>query len=189
MQTVDVLGLRAADASVRTAVAADVGAIGAVHARAWRAAYADLLPGHVLTALDPAALGAAWAPAVLEPPTAAHRIVVACSGPTVVGFAAVDDDAELVALLVDPTHQRQGHGSRLLSAVVDHLRGVGAPRLLAWCPAPDVARRAFLASAGLAPDGAWRELEVPDAPPLREVRLSASLAPDDVPPGSADATT
>lgn len=185
MQTVDVLGSRAADFSVRTAGPADLGAIGAVHARAWRSSYADLLPAAVLTALDPGALAAAWAPAVTEPPTPAHRVVVACSGPTVVGFAAVDGDGELVALLVDPTHQRRGHGSRLLSAMVDHLRGLDVPDLVAWCPAQDVARRAFLSSAGLAPDGAWRELDVPGTTGLREVRLTASLASDETRPGGA----
>lgn len=176
METVDVLGARAADASVRPAVAADLGAIGAVHARAWRSAYADVLPGDVLAALHPAALGRAWTPAVTEPPSPGHRVVVACSGPTVVGFAAVDPGGELVALHVDPAHQRRGHGSRLLSAGVDHLRGAGAALLVAWCPLPDSARRAFLVSAGLAPDGAWRELEVPGATRgLREVRLVARL--------------
>lgn len=173
MRAVDVL---AADASVRTAAAADVGAIGAVHARAWRAAYTDLLPPEVLAALDPAALGVAWATAVTDPPTRRHLVVVACAGPTVVGFAAVDDRGELVALLVDPAHQRQGHGSRLLAAVVDHLRENGTALLVAWCPVQDTVRRAFLVSAGLGPDGAWRDLEVPGAGSgLREVRLVAGL--------------
>lgn len=173
MGTVDVLS---ADASVRTASAGDIEAIGAVHARAWRAAYVDLLPAGVLAALDPAALSRSWATAVTDPPTARHRVVVACAGPTVVGFAAVDPEGELVALLVDPAHQRRGHGSRLLSAVVDHLRQVGADVLVAWCPLADTVRRTFLTSAGLGPDGAFRELEVPGAHAgLREVRLVAGL--------------
>lgn len=183
METLDLLAPGAADASVRTAAAGDVDAIGAVHARSWRSTYAEVLPADVLAALDPSALGRAWGPAVTEPPSSAHRVLVACSGPTVVGFAAVDGDGDLVALLVDPAHQRRGHGSRLLSAVVDHLRGAGSHLLVAWCPLPDSARRAFLVSAGLAPDGAWRELEVPGAPGgLREVRLLARL--DDPDPGA-----
>lgn len=173
MGTVDVLS---ADASVRTASPADIAAIGAVHARAWRAAYVDLLPPDVLAALDPSALSRSWAPAVTEPPSERHRVVVACAGPTVVGFAAVDADGELVALLVDPSHQRRGHGSRLLSAVVAHLRTSGTDLLVAWCPLADTVRRTFLTSAGLAPDGAFRELEVPGAQArLREVRLVAGL--------------
>lgn len=180
METVDVLAAGAVDASVRTAVPADVGAIGAVHARSWRRAYADLLPVEVLAALDPSALARAWAAAVASPPSPGHRVVVACAGSTVVGFAAVDAAGELVALLVDPAHQRRGHGSRLLSAAVDHLRAVGASPVVAWCPLDDLPRRAFLTSAGLAPDGAWRELEVPGAAGgLREVRLVAWLGGPD----------
>lgn len=176
METPDVLAAGAADASVRTAGVFDLAAIGAVHSRSWRAAYADSLPDEVLSALDPAALTEAWRGAVTEPPTPQHRVLVACSGPTVVGFAAVDPAGELVALLVDPTQQRRGHGSRLLSAAVDHLRTVGAGAVVAWSPATDGARRAFLASAGLEPDGAARELEVPGAlTGLREVRLVAAL--------------
>ena len=179
METTDVLGAAGTDASVRTATAADLGAVGAVHARAWRAAYPDLLPPDVLAGLEPEALSRAWEQAVTAPPSPRHRVLVACAGATVVGFAAVEPGGELVALLVDPTHQRRGHGSRLLSAVVEHLRVASAPRLLAWCHLDDPARRAFLTSAGLGPDGAWRELEVPGAPVgLREVRLVAALDGD-----------
>ncbi len=117
-----------------------------------------------------------------EPPSAQHRVMVACAGSTVVGFAAVEPAGELVSLLVDPTHQRRGHGSRLLAAAVDHLRGIGADEVTTWAPATDPARREFFATAGLAPDGAWRELEVPGAMAgLREVRLGAVLTEADAP--------
>lgn len=177
METSDVLGAGAADASVRTATPGDLGAIGAVHARSWRAAYADSLPDDVLAALDPRELAQSWRGAVSDPPSAQHQVLVACSGPTVVGFAAVEPSGEMVSLLVDPTHQRRGHGSRLLSAAVDHLRSVGADEVSTWAPVTDPARRAFFASAGLGPDGTWRELEVPGAMAgLREVHLTAALA-------------
>ncbi len=177
METTDVLGAATADASVRAATPGDVAPIGAVHARSWRATYADSLPDAVLAALDPDGLADSWRGAVTAPPTPQHRVLVACAGPTVVGFAAVEPTGELVALLVDPTHQRRGHGSRLLSAAVDHLRETGADEVSSWAAVTDPARRAFFASAGLGPDGAWRELEVPGAlAPLREVRLVASLS-------------
>lgn len=176
METSDVLGAGTADATVRVAMAADVDAIGAVHARSWRATYADSLPDDVLAALDPQVLSESWRGAVTSPPSPQHRVLVACAGPTVVGFAAVEPSGEVVSLLVDPTHQRRGHGSRLLSASVDHLRTVGADEVSTWAPVTDPARRAFFASAGLGPDGAWRELEVPGAMAgLREVRLVAAL--------------
>ena len=46
--------------------------------------------------------------------------------------------------------------------------------------ADDEATRAFLVASGLGPDGAYRDRVVsPDGDTLREVRLVASLAPDD----------
>lgn len=192
METTDVLSPQAADASVRPATAADLGAIGAVHARAWRAAYADLLPSTVLEALLPEAFAEAWQGAVTRPPSSRHRVIVACSGPTVVGFcaSAPDDgtspsgaaggpsspDAEIVTLLVDPLHQRGGHASRLLAATVDLCRGDGVSVVRAWSPADDGPRREFLASAGFAPDGTARELALPgENGTVREVRLVAAL--------------
>jgi GNAT superfamily N-acetyltransferase len=175
-----------ADVSVRRARGDDVAALGEVHARAWRAAYASLLPDEALQALDPRALALAWRPAVLEPPGPGHEVLVACAGPTVVALAAVAPatdadtrpglDGELVALLVDPSAQGAGHGSRLLAAAVDRLQAAGAVRVLAWCPTADGARRRFLRSAGLAEDGARRVLDLPGDGRLEEVRLSALIA-------------
>lgn len=176
-----------ADASVRTATAADLTAIGGVHARAWTAAYRDVLPREVLDRLDPTALSRAWEPSLHAPAQAWPHLLVACTGPTVVGFAACaragdgpgvrPGDAELVALLVDPSHQRGGHASRLLAAAVDRLREDGALRLLAWTVADDVPRREFLVSAGFAEDGASRQLASDVVPgTVHEVRLVAALA-------------
>ncbi len=155
------------DASVRPASAADVSAIGAVQVRSWRRSYADLLPAPLLAGLSADQLAAGWRAAVTSSPSARHAVLVACSGSTVVGLAALAPstdgdataaDAELVALEVDPAHQRAGHGSRLLAAVADTARAAGFTTLRTWLPARDDARRAFLESAGLRPDGALRRL-------------------------------
>ena len=177
------------DAGVRAARPADTPAIGEVHARAWQASYGALLPDRSAAALAPSSLAESWHAAVTEPPSPAHRVLVATSGPTVVGFAAVApasdadsdpaSDAELVVLLVDPDHVHEGHGSRLLNAVADTLRERGAALLRAWVPEADEERRTFLTDAGFAPDGATRLLDASGdgTATVREVRLSAALAP------------
>ena len=158
-----------ADASVRVARAADAPAIGAVQLRAWRSSYPDLLPAATLANLTAPDLAAGWQTAVTSPPSARHAVLVACAGPIVVGLGAVGPsgdgdaaptDAELVALEVDPAHQRLGHGSRLLAAVADTAREHGFTALRAWVPASDDARRAFLESAGMRPDGGRRRLSL-----------------------------
>ncbi len=179
----DVLRGAGADAAVRPAVPADAPAVGAVQARAWRAQYAELAP--TLAELTPEGLAAAWRDAIAGPPSPRHAVLVATSGSAVVGFVAVapaDDagadaaDGEIVALVVDPAHQRAGHGSRLLSAAAATLRESGALRVSAWIPARDEPRRDFLASAGLVLDGARRTLQGPSGERVQEVRLSATLA-------------
>ena len=174
-----------ARASVRAAEPADAPAVGMVQAASWRQAYAGRLAPEVLAGFEPAALAAVWRRSLEQPPTPRHRLLVACTGPDVVGLAAVgpcpDPDAdervsELLVLGVHPLARRAGHGSRLLQAAADTARDAGATVLAAWVPRDDEATRGFLQQAGLVPDSAWRDRGIDDAGHrLREVRLVASL--------------
>lgn len=155
-----------ADVSVRPAVPGDAPAVAAVQVAAWRGAHAALLGG-ALDVLDTDAMTRQWAEAIAAPP-AGHRVLVACAGATVVGFASVapvpSADATqppggvLLALEVLPDHQRAGHGSRLLAACVDLLREDGADQVQTWVLDGDAARAQFLGGAGLGPDETVREL-------------------------------
>jgi len=150
-----------ADVSVRPATREDAARIAGVQLAAWRSAHAERLAG-ALEQLDESAFEPGWSEAITEPPGPGHRVLVACAGARVVGFAAVrpvgEGTGELVALEVLPAEQRSGHGSRLLSAAVDSLRQDGAEALTAWVLDGDTAREQFLAGAGLGPDGRVREL-------------------------------
>jgi ribosomal protein S18 acetylase RimI-like enzyme len=177
-----------ADASVRVARASDAPAVGLVQAVVFREAYAGVLAPEVIAAFEPRPFANAWR-ATLEGDQAGDGVLlVACAGEQVVGFAAVGasddadaspDTAELLVLGVHPDARRQGHGSRLLHAVVDTARGRGRQELAAWLLASDEATRAFLTAAGMVADGAHRERVVgEDGATARELRLSASVAPE-----------
>jgi len=146
-----------ADVSVRPAVPGDDVAMTAIQVGAWRAAHDDVLGPDVLDALDTVRMREQWAAAISSPPGPGFGVLVACDGPDVVGFAAVGP-GQLVALEVEPGHQRGGHGSRLLTAAVDRLRRDGAQEVVAWVLDGDTAREAFLGGAGLGPDGRTRTL-------------------------------
>ncbi len=174
--------------TVRAATMADVDRIGAITADAWRDRLRDILPAHVLESLRPPDLALVWAGALINPPTPAHRLLVAIGSGDIAGYAAVgpstDPDAdaatgELLALEVDPRLQRCGHGSRLMSAAVDLGRSAGYDTLSTWCPVHDEIRRAFLQSAGWAPDTAVRDLAMQDPQSadrtLREARLVTDI--------------
>lgn len=180
-----------ADASVRRARVSDAPAIGLVQLQAMRTDYAGVLPADAvgaLAGLQEADLATVWRRALAQPPTPRHRLLVACAGDQVVGLAAFgpseDRDADeatadLATLAVHPRARRQGHGSRLLNAVVDEARAAGFTWLTTWVPLEAPQMRAFVQAAGMGPDRARRHRTVsPDGTTLMEVRLGAALAAD-----------
>lgn len=174
----------AANVLVRPARSGDPALIGSIQARAWGMAYGNLLPPEALAALTPKELTPVWREAVLRPPSAKHGVFVAVTDDLVIGFAAVgpstDKDASatvgsLGVLAVDPLHQRAGHGSRLLSAVVDHARNHGLTALTVWVPEADLARAQFFASAGMVADGARRSFIGAEGATVYEARYGAEI--------------
>jgi GNAT superfamily N-acetyltransferase len=175
-----------ADVSVRVAWADDAAAVASLQARAWQTAYADLLPAEAI-ALDPAATAQAWAAALRSPGDARNRVLVALERNRVVGYAVVSpatdpdcdpvSDAELQELLVDPDERGQGHGSRLLHAVVDTLRADRFTRAVIWTVADADDLRRFLTDAGWAADSAHRELDLDGTgvTTVKQVRLHTAL--------------
>ncbi len=176
-----------ADASVRTGRPNDAPAIGVVQALVFRSVYAGVVPESVRAQFDPDQFASAWRQSIAAPPTPAHRVMVACAGEQVVGFAALGpttdtDEAvpercgEIMVLAIHADARRSGHGSRLLNASGDTLRANDCAAVLTWVLAADEDTRAFCSVSGLEPDGAWRERVVgPDGETAREVRLVASL--------------
>ncbi|WP_141577417.1 GNAT family N-acetyltransferase [Actinomadura sp. WMMA1423] len=185
-----------ADVGVRPARRADAAAVAAVQVRAWRHGYRDLLPADVLSEVTGDAAVERWrdkwAEAATAPPTPRHRLLVAVASDLVVGFAAhgpaedADLDssgtAELITLLVDPPHTRAGHGSRLLAATVDLLREDGFATLVSWTFEGDEATRSFLGSAGWAPDGTARTLDMGE--PVRQIRLHTDISTPEAGPAA-----
>lgn len=172
---------------MRVAWADDAEAVAQVQVRAWRAAYADLFPADVLEAMDPADFAVSWHTSLTAPQDARNRVLVALERNAVRGFAITspcpDPDADPVAdgevaeLTVDPAHTRQGHGSRLLQASVDTLRADRFVRAVLWLNSTDDTLRGFLTSAGWAPDGAHRELDLrgDGEVTVKQVRLHTDL--------------
>lgn len=178
------------DVSVRVGWADDAAAIARVQVAAWRQEYAGVLPHEVLDGLDIDGFTAAWHEALARPADARNRVLVALERQTVRGFAvtgpASDPDSDPVAdgeigeLVVDPAHTRTGHGSRLLQACVDTLRADRFVRVTTWLNSTDDVRRQFLTSAGWAPDGAHRELDLRGDGGVRvkQVRLHTDVRAD-----------
>jgi len=175
--------------SVRLALAGEAAAIAALQRRAWAAELPEAAQA-ILGELDVAEMTEAWTAAILRPPQARFRVLVAVERAEVVGFATTvpssDPDAEaghdalVDEFAVDPVARRRGHGSRLLHACADTLRADGFARATWWVAATDDVLRRFLSDAGWAPDGGWREIGTDDGSVrLKQVRMHTDIgAPD-----------
>lgn len=117
-------------------------------------------------AVAPAALEANWAEILRSPAPRGSGVLVATAGEEVVGFTAFglleDGAAEITALEVDPAHTRQGHGARLLAAATDILSAAAVQRVETWLLDRTEAHQRFYSSAGFAPAGMRRHLQVDD---------------------------
>jgi lincosamide nucleotidyltransferase A/C/D/E len=94
--------------------------------------------------------------------TAPSRGLVLESGGAVVGCvaAAVDEGAEgeVVGLYVDPSRWGEGFGARLLDAMLDDLRGVGATSARLWVLEHNTRARGMYERRGWVADGATRSV-------------------------------
>ena len=170
-----------ADVSVRPAVAADASPI----ARLQREIWVESLGEAAVLDVDEAAVQSSWLASITSPADPRSRVLVAMAGPRLVGFAAgtpsnnspVDGEpwaCELVALEVAQAERRQGHGSRLLAAVVDLARERGAHHVATWSFEADEIRLAFLRGAGLEEAGLRRRLPMPGGE-REEILLSGAI--------------
>jgi GNAT superfamily N-acetyltransferase len=176
---------RSSPDSVRLAWPAEAAAIADLQRRAW-AIQPPPIAEALLSAIDRAGMVESWHSAIVRPPQARCRILVALEDERVVGFATTlpgEDpdldkaaDGQLGELEVDPSAQRRGHGSRLLNACMDTLRADGFSRAVCWISAVDEDRRRFLLAAGWGVDGSWREIGSDEGSVrLKQVRLHTDL--------------
>lgn len=171
--------------SVRLALPAEAEAIAALQRRSWQQLFPPEVAAHVLASVDLDTMAQSWRGAILRPPLAQFRVLVATSQGRVVGFSAVgpaDDpdaaasDALVAEFVVDPQAQRQGHGSRLLNAVADTLRADSFTRATWWVRSTDHPLREFLESAGWAADGSHQTVGTEDeAARVKMIRLHTAL--------------
>lgn len=176
---------RTAD-SCRLALPTEAARLATIQRRSWQHCFPADVADHVLASVDLATMTQSWGAAIARPPLAKLRVLVAVADSRPVGFAAIgpsDDedahpgqDAMVGEFVIDPPHQRQGHGSRLLHAVADTMRADGFTRATWWVRATDDPLRRFLESAGWAPDGAHRTVGTEDeAASVKMLRLHTAL--------------
>ncbi len=153
--------------TVRAALPVDADAIATAHVAAWREAYRGLLPEAVLAGLSVASRSEQWRQTLTRTP-ATHSVFVAESDTDgIVGFISggprrtqgLAGDAEVYALYVRASAQRQGLGRHLMRALATTLRERGLHSLGLWVLRENATARGFYARLGGKPGGERRDIE------------------------------
>ena len=139
--------------NVRPAQVADAPAIASVHVAAWRSTYRGLISDEFLDSLDEVTYTQRWGRTLAE---GSSRVYVASDGPEVVGFASGGRErageggfaGELYAIYVLRDAQGQGHGRRLVEAVVAGLRELGLENMIVWVLRDNAGARRFYERLG-----------------------------------------
>jgi len=148
---------------VRPARSTDADAIGRVQVETWRAAYAGLLPEHVLAGFDADERRRLWREGLAKEPAPGSATFVADLDDTVVGFASVGacrdgEGGEVYALYLLPSCWNRGIGRALLVRAEDALRGHGFERALLWVLDGNERGKRFYRAAGWVDDGSKVDL-------------------------------
>lgn len=166
--------------SVRPATAPDAADIAAIQVASLRSVARAV--GGASVGIPYLEVQRAWNDTLSRTPPPGCSTMVALHGSRVVGFVVaqpapshhidhakapdIPDGLELAALDVDERFRRSGHASRMLAAIVDTAReaGLSARSLQVWISPNDEARVRFFQSAGFAPAGLLRRLDVAGTP-------------------------
>ncbi|GAA2756116.1 GNAT family N-acetyltransferase [Actinopolymorpha rutila] len=161
----------AGEYEVRPPVPADADALGEVHTRVWREAYAGLVPQDYLDQLDSRRSAERWRTTLNDVCDEQFLRLVGLHGQELVGFVvgpARDDDPptprELQVINVLPAHHGTGLADRLLAAAL------GDSAAYLWVLEGNERATAFYRRHGFATDGATTRHESTGKTLLRMVR-------------------
>lgn len=162
---------------IRTAVDVDALGVAVVRMRSWRAAYAGVIPDHVLDGMDLERM-ADQVRARMADPADPFTTRVAERAGAIVGFTVTGpyrgDDApagtgEVLAIYADPDHWSTGVGRLLMTDALDRLAASCLSPVLLWVLRDNPRARRFYHRMGFAPDGA-EHFYVAGGVPVPEVR-------------------
>lgn len=168
--------------TIRPARHEDAEAIARVHVEAWRVAYADLFPPHVLEALSESKRAEQWRSMIARAPgnTLVREIDGAVAGFVLMGSARdADLDPERVgevqAIYLDPTLWGKGHGYALWEAARQWLIVREYDSVTLWVLEGNERARTFYESVGFQEEPESRRFLTREGASLPELRYRRSV--------------
>jgi ribosomal protein S18 acetylase RimI-like enzyme len=154
--------------TIRPAAVADADAIGAVHVRAWHAAYRGVMPDEYLDGLRAQDRADGWRRhlTALRPD---QKVLVVVDRDGVVGFAffgcargsdTSQDVGELYAINLDPEVWDRGIGRALLRRATDELAAAGYAEAVLWVVPQNQRARHLYESEGWIDNNVKRDDEI-----------------------------
>ena len=142
---------------IRKARVGDAGAIAEVHVATWLAAYAGMLPDHVLLGISAAAERRYWRRAIAAGQRECSVHVAEAEDGGILGYGSAGPArpnglafaGEVYTLYVAPDYHGRGHGRRLLFAMFDQLHHHGRGSAMLWVLAANPARFFYSAMGGV----------------------------------------
>lgn len=175
--------------ALRAAGVEDARAVGEVFSRAFHAGFQGLLPAEVISEVGVAERRRAFDAQSLGDAAADYRTWVVVDDGVVVGFvdtrpcadldaasAGVGPVGEIHALYLLPSHWGRGMGRALMNRALTDLRERGFSAATLWVLSTNRRARDFYVAAGMADDGARREVDVAGHA-LPHLRFRIALAP------------
>lgn len=153
--------------SVRLAMPAEAVDIVRIQRRVWNS---EPTMRAALSELSAEEMTRSWHEAIVKPPLAHFRVLVAIGAGQIVGFCAIgpspDDDAAVdvghIAEFIVTDDPKQEHHGRLINAAIDTLRIDGYTSATIWIPTTNDSFRTFLVECGWGADGAHRDMGTED---------------------------
>ena len=167
--------------TVRLASLADADAIGRIQVETWRAAYTGLMPDEAIATFDVESRQRMWREGLGRTPRPGSATFVVEDGGEVVGFASVgasrddgaEQEAELYAIYLHPSHWDRGIGRALLQRAEESMRSSGFRRAILWVLEGNERGERFYRAAGWEQDG--RKVDDFQGTPVPELRYRKRL--------------
>jgi GNAT superfamily N-acetyltransferase len=167
--------------TVRPAVLADADAIGRVQVETWSAAYRGLMPDNVIASFAVEGRQRLWREGLARTPRPGSATFVAELDGEVVGFASVgrsrdeeaENEGELYAIYLHPSHWDRGIGRALLESAEESMRASGFERATLWVLEGNERGERFYRAGGWRHDG--RKVDTFQGAEVAELRYRKAL--------------